>query len=381
LYPAVEAGSMPRRRTVLGVLLVLAAVLAAALLASVLGTVLFAISVAYLLLPLRRRLTAYGLSPRVASSAATFAAFVGTVAVLSPLVLVFFLRFDALVALVRLLPDSYPIELFGMTHVLTLAEAQRVGVVTLQSLARNVAVAAPVVLVKLSLFAFVVYGLLYHERAAKRAVFALVPHGYRDLARAFDRRARETLYAIYVLQVATAIGTFLIALPLFALLGYQFPIALATVSAVLQFVPVVGPSIVLAGIAVFHLAFGDPVQAILVFVLGAILVAWLPDVLIRPRLAARTADLPGTLYFVGFVGGLLTLGPVGIIAGPLVVGLVVEAAGLLSADLNDIPVDEDERGSRRSVAWGSRGEGARGSRGVDSEVSGDDDAHSPDGED
>jgi predicted PurR-regulated permease PerM len=70
-------------------------------------------------------------------------------------------------------------------------------------------------------------------------------------------------------------------------------------------------------------------------------VAWLPDVLIRPRLARETADLPGSLYFVGFVGGLLTLGPVGIIAGPLAVALVVEMADHLSEELNDVRVSED----------------------------------------
>ena len=82
-------------------------------------------------------------------------------------------------------------------------------------------------------------------------------------------------------------------------------------------------------------------RAALVFVLGSLLVAWLPDVVIRPRLARETADLPGSLYFVGFVGGLLTLGPVGVIAGPLAVALVVEMAELLTDELNHVPVSED----------------------------------------
>jgi predicted PurR-regulated permease PerM len=64
-------------------------------------------------------------------------------------------------------------------------------------------------------------------------------------------------------------------------------------------------------------------------------------VLIRPRLAHETAQLPGGLYFVGFVGGLLTLGPVGVIAGPLVVALVVELSSLLSSELNDVAIEEE----------------------------------------
>ena len=81
--------------------------------------------------------------------------------------------------------------------------------------------------------------------------------------------------------------------------------------------------------------------AMLADVLGGLLVAWLPDLVIRPRLARETADLPGSLYFVGFVAGLLTLGPIGVIAGPLAVALVVEIGGLLTDEFNRIPVADD----------------------------------------
>jgi predicted PurR-regulated permease PerM len=62
---------------------------------------------------------------------------------------------------------------------------------------------------------------------------------------------------------------------------------------------------------------------------------------IRTRLARETADLPGSLYFVGFVGGLLTLGPIGVIAGPLAVALVVEMGNLLTDELNRNPTVDD----------------------------------------
>jgi predicted PurR-regulated permease PerM len=187
----------------------------------------------------------------------------------------------------------------------------------------------------------VVFALLSRTAETHRALIALVPHAYRDVVRALSRRTRATLFAIYVLQAATAAGTFAIALVLFYLLGYPYFLTLAVLSAILQFLPVVGPSLLIALLAVAHLLAGDPAAAALVFVGGAVLVAWLPDVLIRPRLARETADLPGSLYFVGFVGGLLTLGPVGIIAGPLAVALVVEMADHLSEELNEVAVSED----------------------------------------
>lgn len=328
------------RRYVLGGLFVLLAVVAGVLLWQVVGTVFFAVTVAYLLSPVRRRLVGRGLSRRWASAAATTLAFLGTVAVLSPLVVAAVVRLDALLELFELVPDVIHLELFGFVYEATLQQVTTFASTRLQRIARQSAAAAPVLLLKATLFTLLVFSLLYYEEEARSAALAVVPPSYRDVAQSLNGRARETLLAIYVLQAATAAGTFVLAFPVFSLLGYQYAVTLATVAAVLQFVPILGPSLLLAGLAAYHFAVGQTTQALLVFFVGGFVVGRLPDVLIRPRLARETADIPGSLYFVGFFGGLLTLGPIGIVAGPLVVGLVVESAMLLSEELNGIPLEE-----------------------------------------
>ncbi|MCO8265721.1 AI-2E family transporter [Haloferax prahovense] len=321
------------RPYVLGGVLALFALLAAVMLADVLATVFFAITVAYLLVPLRRRLEARGASRWVASLAATVVAAVGVGVVLAPLVVIVFLRLSDILELAALLPDVVTVEFLGMVETVTLDDVVAVGLNLLQSLGRAAATAAPVVLIKLTLFGFLVFSLLLSGDAVGRTLLALVPADYRDAATALNEQARETLFAIYVLQAATAVGTFAIGLVVFWALGYDYVVTLATVAAVLQFIPIVGPSVLLAAMAVYHVAVGDLVAAALVVTVGGFAVAWLPDILIRPRLAKETADLPGSLYFVGFVGGLLSLGPVGIIAGPLVVALLAESVDLLGAEL------------------------------------------------
>ncbi|MFB6270943.1 MAG: AI-2E family transporter, partial [Halobacterium sp.] len=204
----------------------------------------------------------------------------------------------------------------------------------------DVAAALPELALKLTLFGMLVFGLLLAHEDAERALLAVIPASYHDVARALAARANATLYAIYVLQAVTAFGTALIALPVFLLLGTPYPITLAVAAGVLQFIPIVGPSLVVGAIAVYYVAIGNTAGAIVVALVAGVLVAWLPDVLIRPRLSRRTADLPGSLYFVGFTGGLLTVGPVGVIAGPLIVALVVEAATLLA---------DEHRGTQRSL--------------------------------
>lgn len=329
----------PSRQFVLGGLLVFAAVLTAALLAGVLPTVFFAITIAYLLLPLRHHLTAQGLSPFTASLLATLAAFLGTVALAAPLVIIIAVRLDGVLAFLESVPPEIVVELAGFAYTVTLDEVVTFSVAFGRSIATSAATAAPVLLIKLMLFGLLVFSLMHYQSETRTALLALVPAGYRDVVEALDRRTRETLFAIYVLQAATAVGTFLIALPIFILLGYDFPLTLATVAALLQFIPIVGPSILLAVLAVWHVIAGELVQAILVIGIGGLLIASLPDLIIRPSLAKETANLPGSLYFVGFVGGLLSLGPIGFIAGPLAVALVVELANLLAEELNGGPVE------------------------------------------
>jgi predicted PurR-regulated permease PerM len=330
-----------RRRYVLGGALVVVSLLAAAILASVLGTVFFAITVGYLLSPVRRRLLDRGLSRWWASAITTVGAFGATVLATLPIVVVVFLRLETAIAALGNVPRTITIEQFGFTYTVTFEEAVEFVQALATSLASAAATEVPVLLIKLTLFGLLVFSLLYNEERARIAIIAVVPRTYRDVVRALNRRTRETLFAIYVLQAATAVGTFIIALPIFILLGYGFPFTLATLAAVLQFIPILGPSLVVFSLSLYHVAVGQLPQAVAIFVIGGVLIAWLPDVLIRPRLASETAHLPGGLYFVGFVGGLLTLGPVGVIAGPLVVALVLELAGLVSTELNDIPIEED----------------------------------------
>jgi predicted PurR-regulated permease PerM len=323
------------------VVFVAAGAVAAFVLADVLATVFFAVTVAYLLVPVRDALTDRGLSLWWASLGATAAAFAAVLLAVSPLAVVVGLRVDQVLAFLQSAPEAVTLRLFGLSYVVTFdqAVAATTGLVT--DIARVAAAAAPVFALKLTVFAMVVFALLLNQRAARRAVLGVVPPAYRDVAEAFDDRVRSTLFAVYVLQAATALGTLVVGLPVFWLLGYDIPVTLAVVAAVLQFVPVVGPSVLVAGLAAYHLLVGEQVAAALVLVLGGLLVAWLPDVLIRPRLARQTTGLSGTLYFVGFVGGILTLGVVGVVAGPLAIAVLAEAASLLAADLNGVPVGEE----------------------------------------
>jgi len=325
---------MVTRGQVIGGVLLAMAVLSTVVLWDVLPTVLFAITVAYVLTPLRRQFRKRGYSKRVSSVATTIVAVIGLLIALAPIVLLLVVRFNDVIAVLETLPDELTVEFAGFAYTLVLADLFDIAIGWLSSVGATVAAEIPVLLIKLALFILLVFGLLQNERNIQQAILGIVPPAYRDVAEALAERARETLFAIYVLQAATAVGTFLIALPIFLAFGYQSPVALATIAGILQFIPIVGPTVLIGILAIAHVVAGELLSAIAIVVIGGAFISWLPDLAIRPRLAAYTADLDGSLYFIGFVGGLLTVGAIGVIVGPLVVALLAEAAKIAKQEYN-----------------------------------------------
>lgn len=306
------------------------------LLRGVLATVFFAVTVAYVLYPLRQWLSRRGLGPRVAAGTCTTIAFLAGVAVVTPVVVVLYLRRGDLFAYLRQLPATIPIEVGGFSFVIDVQSTLSSARSELTDLAIEIGAATPVLALKAFLFALLVYGLLLRPVQLRNALLRPVPPGYEDVVLAFHRRTRSTLYALYVLQAATALGTFLVGYVVFWALGYDAAFVLAVLSGVLQFIPVIGPSVLVLGVAAVEVVAENVVDAALVAVLGLVFVGFLPDAVIRPRLARLTTGLPASLYFAGFVGGVLSVGVVGVIAGPLVVAFLAEAVDLLSAENHSI---------------------------------------------
>ncbi|MFP8953402.1 AI-2E family transporter [Natrialbaceae archaeon A-arb3/5] len=329
-----------RRYVLAGVVAVLG-IITGAILLEVLGTILFALTVAYVLMPLQRWLVRRGLTEWTGAVAATVIGFVSVVAVFSPIFVTLYFNLDEIIGIVEDLPAEIPVTLFDVTYTIEVAEVQTLLVDFLASTAVSLASQLPVLAIKFALFVLLLFALVLKGDAASRAAVAPVPYEYRDIAYALGQRTRETLYAIYVLQLATSVVTLLIGYPLFWALGYEMAFTLAMIAAILQFVPIIGPSLLIVPIALYHVAAGELTAAILIAVLGIGLIAWLPDIAVRPRLAHRSAGLPGSLYFVGFTGGLFTLGAIGIVVGPLIVAVFVEAVDLLADEVNgDVDIED-----------------------------------------
>ncbi|MFW6435272.1 MAG: AI-2E family transporter [Halovenus sp.] len=317
------------RQIALGGLLAALLVLTSVVLRAVLQTVVFAVTVAYVLYPVRQWF-ARRTTDRIASAIATLTTFFSVVLIFTPLAFILYERRDEMISVIQQLPDTISVTVGETAYDVETEPAVDAVTDWISDFALDIAVAAPEIALQLTLFTLLLYGILYKPYNAQTAILAAVPAKYHDILRRLHERTRMTLFAIYVLQALTAIATFLIAVIVFWALGYETVLTLAAIAGILQFVPIVGPSLLVLAIAANDFLAGLPVRAVAVLAAGLFLISFIPDAIIRTQLAGYTGKLPATLYFVGFVGGILTVGPIGIILGPLVVALLVEVVQLLS---------------------------------------------------
>jgi len=324
-----------RRRTGLAVLLVATALLAVVVLQAVLATSFLALTVVVVVRPLYHWLVDRGVQRHLASAITTICVFLGVVALAAPIGYILYQRREQVITVVEDLPDELPIDVGGVEYTIETADVRAYLVDYVSDVALRLVASTPDLALHLTLFTVVIFGVLLGQRRVGAAIDALVPPDYQDVYDAIAERTEHTLQAIYVLQLATGVATSIIAIPVFYLLGYEYFLTLAIISGILQFVPIVGPSVVLLALAGYHVSVGEIAAAAAVLSVGGVLIAILPDAVVRPYLARASADMPATLYLVGFIGGLLSLGPVGIVAGPLAVALLSEAVELLGSEMQN----------------------------------------------
>jgi predicted PurR-regulated permease PerM len=133
----------------------------------------------------------------------------------------------------------------------------------------------------------------------------------------------DTLYAIYIVQIAIAILTFFIALPVFYLLGYGNIIFYSFLAAFCELIPILGSSVAFILIGTYALALDDTRGVFILFFLGYLIVSCVPEIYVRPVLVGRRVKIHPLIMFIGILSGILTMGLAGFVLGPVIIVLII----------------------------------------------------------
>jgi predicted PurR-regulated permease PerM len=186
----------------------------------------------------------------------------------------------------------------------------------LTDIARSIVRGSILATVGLFFLFYFFYYFLRDGDLALESLRTLSPISKSDMNRLFK--------AVYDTVHATIYGTFAVAAVQGALGGLMFwwlglpePLLWGVAMALLSVVPVLGAFIVWIPAAIFLALEGSEGKALLLTVWGVLVVGGI-DNLLFPILVGRQLKMHSVVTFVSIVGGLMLLGPAGLILGPVI---------------------------------------------------------------
>ena len=181
----------------------------------------------------------------------------------------------------------------------------------------------PIILFKMFVFFTTLFMLFLRGEELRIKIIGHMPAELKKYINRLSDATGDTLYAIYYVQIAVAVLTFFMAIPVFYLLGYGDIIFYAYFAAFCELIPIIGSSAVFILIGAYAQAMGDTRGVLILFFLGYLIVSLVPEVYVRPVLIGRRVKVHPLIMFIGIVGGILTMGLAGFVLGPLIIVLVI----------------------------------------------------------
>jgi predicted PurR-regulated permease PerM len=195
-----------------------------------------------------------------------------------------------------------------------------------------------------TIFIFTTFYVLVDARRISDYVRSKIPPRYSELSAALEANMRGVLYgAVYSTFLTQAIKS-VILLVLF--LAFQVPLAgvLVMLAFVIGFFPIVGSWSVYVPVALWLLVFREaPASAVALVLIGFFVNTMYISTYLRPKIAAEKSKVLNFYWMlVGLITGVYTFGIVGVLLGPMVIGLLKAIVDTITATSSWRLLDDDE---------------------------------------
>ncbi len=178
--------------------------------------------------------------------------------------------------------------------------------------------------VSATIFLFTAFYILIEADKVGGYVSSKIPPRYAQLRRSLEVNVRGVLYGAIYSTLLTQTLKSLIILGMNLAFGVPLAGALAVVSFIIGFFPIVGSWSVYVPVAIWLIIFRDAVgSAIAMIVIGTLVNTVFISTYLRPKIAAdRSRVLNFYWMFVALITGVYTFGLAGILLGPILIGLL-----------------------------------------------------------
>lgn len=175
---------------------------------------------------------------------------------------------------------------------------------------------APAILLQLFVVFFIAYYSLKESTKIINYIKEVLPFS-ADVNERLIKRAKEISSATIYGQVIVGIIQGAVAGIGFYIFGAPSPLFFTLLAILLAVIPFIGPAFVWVPISIFMIATGQYTNGIILFIFGALVVSWI-DNIIRPFVVGKKGKINEVIVLIGVIGGLVMMGPVGAVIGPLI---------------------------------------------------------------
>lgn len=138
-----------------------------------------------------------------------------------------------------------------------------------------------------------------------------------DINEKFIKKSEQISFATIYGQVAVGIIQGLTAGLGFYIFKAQSPFLFTMLAIFFAMLPLLGAWVVWIPVSLSMIATGSQLNGILLAVYGILVISTI-DNIVRPFIIGKKGKINPLIVFIGMLGGLILMGPVGIIAGPIV---------------------------------------------------------------
>ncbi len=163
---------------------------------------------------------------------------------------------------------------------------------------------------------FVMFYFLKEGDNVTKFIYEMLPFS-REVNEKFIKRSREVAHATIYGQIIIGILQGIVAGIGFYIFKAPSPLFFTILAILLSILPFVGSWLVWFPVALAMIAAGDVLNGVLLMIFGLIVVGIIDDI-IRPFVVGKKAKINALIVLIGMLGGLILLGPVGLIIGPII---------------------------------------------------------------
>jgi len=195
-----------------------------------------------------------------------------------------------------------------------------------------------------TIFVFTTFYVLVDADRIVEYLRTKIPPRYSELAAALESNVRGVLYgAIYSTVVTQSIKTVLL---LVLFIAFQVPLAgvLAIMAFIIGFFPIVGSWSVYVPVGLWLMVFRDaPARGVTLIAIGFFVNTIYISTYLRPKIAAEKSKVLNFYWMlVGLITGVYTFGIVGVLLGPMVIGLLKAIVDTITATSSWRLLDDED---------------------------------------